>query len=111
MTPDDPPEMPIAPADLAGLRWLKGLVTALTVTMIAAGLVVIFLMITRWPSAPSAPELFLPDTLELPDGATVLGVTRGTDWWAIVTQDSDGAERIMIYGADGGLRQNVEVVR
>lgn len=105
----DDGEAPENPWDASGLRWLRVLVTTLTVTMIAAGLVVIFLFITRWPD-PS-PALALPDSVQLPPDATTLAVTRGTDWWAVVVQRVDGSEEILLFGSDGALRQTVAVTR
>lgn len=80
----------------------------LTLTMIAAGVILIWLFITRLPDRSAAPVAFLPDTLELPAGATVQAVTRGTGWYAIVVE-MDGAERIMIFGEDGSLHQEIAI--
>ena len=41
----------------------------------------------------------------MPGGATALAFTRGRDWFAVVTGD----DRILIYGADGTLRQEVRI--
>lgn len=110
MTPDDPSPLQndISPGDLRGLRLLRTLVTVLTLTMILAGVVVIWLFVTRFPDRDAPAPMALPDTLELPAGATVLAVTRGTGWWAVVIRAADGAERIEVHGPDG-LRQSVPV--
>lgn len=91
--------------DAAALRWLRGLVTALTAVMILGILAVVALLVIRLPdvSALAAPPL--PDALRLPAGAEPLAVTQGRGWFAVVTED----DRILIFGADGALRQEVRV--
>ena len=85
------------------MRFLKVLVTALTVVMIL-GLVAIFtLLVTRLGSAPKAP---LPDQITLPDGTTPIAVTHGPGWYAVATNTE-----ILIYTLDGTLRQRVKVTK
>lgn len=87
------------------LRFLKGLVIVLTLTMIIGVITVVALIVTRMPqsfgAAPALPPL--PATLTLPDGSTPQAVTFGAGWTAVVTQDN----RILIYSTDGKLRQDV----
>ncbi|WP_417267285.1 DUF6476 family protein [Celeribacter baekdonensis] len=95
------------PKDMAGLTLLRRLVTGLLVVMICGFLVLIGLLVTRFPdmNAPSTPAISfdLPETITLPKGATATAFTRGDDWVAIVTDDA-----IMIYDAEtGALRQTV----
>ncbi len=79
--------------------------TVLTLVMIAGFVVLIALLVTRFPAAPPAP-LAIPDTLELPEGAKAGAFTRGRDWVAIVTED----DRILIYDPEtGALRQTVKI--
>lgn len=68
--------------------------------MIVGVIVVVGLLVTRFPAPVSAPE-----ALQLPEGATVQAVTQGQGWWAVVTVD----QRILIFGRDGVLRQEVPV--
>lgn len=81
---------------------LKALVILLTLTMIGGVITVVWLLVTRMPAALGrAPSL--PDALALPAGETASAVTFGTGWSAVVTRSG----RILIYGADGALRQDI----
>ncbi|MEO9823547.1 MAG: DUF6476 family protein [Paracoccaceae bacterium] len=85
------------------LRYLKALVTILTVTMILGFLTIVALFVMRF-SAMNKAEL--PDEITLPDGAKAQAFTRGDDWFAIVTEDDE----ILIYGkSTGNLRQRVKI--
>jgi hypothetical protein len=64
---------------------------------------VVGLLVTRMPQAFSAPPLALPEGFALPEGAKPQAVTFGDGWIAVVTED----DRILIFGRDGGLRQEV----
>ena len=75
-----PEEMPPEPANL---RFLRRLVTVLTVVMIGGLLVIATLLVIRLSS--NAPAL--PDVITLPDGATAHAFTQSADWYAIVTTD------------------------
>ncbi|WP_136685919.1 DUF6476 family protein [Falsirhodobacter xinxiangensis] len=94
-----------APQELPpGLRLLKGLVTVLTVAMIAGVIAVVWLLVTQLPRAMRAgPEL--PETISLPDGATAQAITFGQGFVAVVTDD----RRILIFAPDGTLRQEVAI--
>ena len=96
-TPLDEPELP------PSLRFLKRLVTVLTVTMILGVITVVGLLVTRLPQGNATPTL--PAGLTLPEGARVAAVTMGTGWIAVVTTD----DRILIYGADGKLRHDLKI--
>lgn len=89
---DDFPELP------PYLRLLKTLVTVLTGVMILGVIVVVGLLVTRFPSPVTA-----PDALQLPDGAVAQSVTQGHGWWIVVTEDA----RVLFFGSDGALRQEV----
>ena len=85
------------------VRYLKTLVTALTVTMIAGFIVLIAVVVMRF-RAPAA--LPLPTELALPAGTQASAITRGPDWLGVVTTDG----RILIYSPDGAiLRQEIAV--
>ncbi len=79
------------------------LVTVLTATMILGLLVIVTLFVTRFRSAP---EMVLPESITLPEGARATAFTQGTGWLAVVTADG----RILIYDRQSGaLRQEVKV--
>lgn len=99
MVPHDD-DIPLPPQAL----FLKRLVLALTVVMIAGFLALIATLVVRLSADPAV----LPDSVALPDGAGAVAFTQGTDWFAIVTDD----DRILIYDrATGALRQEVRVER
>ncbi|MAM25776.1 MAG: hypothetical protein CML55_10450 [Rhodobacteraceae bacterium] len=86
----------------ANLRFLRRLVTSLTVVMMLGLLVVIGLLVTRLRDRGPA----LPQQITLPDGATPLAVTAGQGWYAVVTQD----DRVLVYDQlTGGLRQELQI--
>mgnify|MGYP003437732235 CR=1 FL=1 len=87
------------------LRLLKWLVILLTLTMIGGVITVVGLLVTRMPQAFSAPAASMPDGFTLPEGAKAEAVTFGTGWIAVVTTD----DRILIFGRDGRLRQEVAI--
>ena len=85
------------------LKYLKVLVTALTLTMIGGFLTIVALFVMRF-NEMSGVEL--PDDVALPDGVQATAFTRGDDWFAIVT-DSD---EILIYSRlTGNLRQRITI--
>ncbi|SEN45283.1 hypothetical protein SAMN05216227_101465 [Pseudorhodobacter antarcticus] len=90
------------------LRFLKGLVTVLTLTMIVGVITVVGVLVTRMPqsfaSAPVGPTL--PAAIVLPEGARAQAVTFGAGWVAVVTQN----DRILIYSTAGALRQEVTLL-
>jgi hypothetical protein len=95
-----PPEAPLPPS----LRLLKWLVIVLTLTMIGGVITVVGLIVTRMPQA-FATSPALPANLTLPEGTRAQAVTFGTGWTAVVTTD----DRILIFGRDGELRQEVRL--
>ncbi len=90
------------------LRFLKGLVIVLTLTMIIGVITVVAVLVTRmqqsFDTTPGLPGL--PASITLPDGAKPQAITFGAGWTAVVTTD----ERILIYGTDGQLRQEVPLL-
>ncbi len=109
---DPGPQAP-SPAELRGLRLLRVLVTILTGVMIV-GIVALVVLMARGldrmsppagqtPARTPAPLPALPDTLELPAGASVQAVTAGPGWWAVVTQ----AGEILLFDADGALLRRI----
>ena len=100
MDMDNSPDETVEPANL---RFLRRLVTVLTAVMILGLLTVVGLLVMRL--APSRPAVAVPPAIALPAGATALAVTAGPGWYAVVTTDN----RILIFGSDGALRQEVAV--
>ena len=95
---DDTPE----PVEPANLRFLRQLITVLTVVMIGGLVVVVGLLVTRFYS--SGPEM--PESIELPDGTKATAFTRGDTWYAVVTSDNE----ILIFDAmTGQLKQTIEI--
>ena len=94
--PDDDSTLP------PHLRYLKRLVTVLTVVMVAGFLVLIAALVMRLNADPVP----LPDRITLPDGVSATSFTQGTDWFAVVTDN----DQILIYDrATGTLQQTVVV--
>lgn len=87
------------------LRFLKHLVTALTLTMIVGVIAIVALLVTRLPHLGSAPVI--PPALVLPAGAEAAAVTMGSGWVAVVTKD----DRILIFGSDGKPWQEIAIKR
>ena len=84
------------------LRFLRRLVTLLTVVMIGGLVVIVTLLVIRF--SQTAPPL--PDEIVLPDGATPTAFTQGDSWYAVVTTDN----RILIFDRlTGALRQTIVI--
>ena len=97
---DTPPEQGLPPS----LRFLKGLVITLTITMIVGVITVVGLLVTRMPNGNARlPQV--PADLAMPAGTKAVAVTFGTDWTAVVTTD----DHILIFDATGGLRQDIAI--
>lgn len=89
--------------DIGHLRYLKWLVTILTVTMIGGFLTIVALFVMRFGEMNTAE---LPDEITLPDGAKATAFTRGEGWFAVVTDDQE----ILIYSrVTGNLRQRIRI--
>jgi Flp pilus assembly protein protease CpaA len=97
VTPEDDETLP------PSLRWLKVLVTTLTLSLIGGVLTVVWLLVTRLPLPGAHPTA--PPALQMPAGATAAAVTMGTGWVAVVTTDN----RILIFGPDGQFWQEIAV--
>lgn len=82
------------------LRFLKGLVITLMITMILGVIAVVATLVTRMPDG-TAPVL--PNSLTLPEGETATAVTMGQGWFAVVT----ASQNILIFDRDGKLLQTV----
>ncbi|MGO4907037.1 DUF6476 family protein [Pseudorhodobacter sp. W20_MBD10_FR17] len=90
------------------LRFLKGLVIVLTLTMIIGVITVVAVLVTRMQHGFSTQTTLptLPDTIHLPDGAKPQAITFGAGWVAVVTHDN----RILVFGSDGKLKQDVALL-
>ncbi len=98
-------EAPISESDARLLRYLKTLVTALTVTMIAGFIVLIAVIVMRFNATGTVP---LPSEIAVPAGVSATAIRSGPDWLGVVTDYG----RILIYGLDGAtLRQEIVVSR
>ncbi|QDY70260.1 DUF6476 family protein [Qingshengfaniella alkalisoli] len=87
----------------ANLRFLRILVTVLTITMIAGLLTIIALLVIRFTSEP---RIALPDEITVPGGANASAFTQGRDWYAIVTDQDE----IIIYDrASGDIRKTLSI--
>ena len=89
--------------DAGTLKYLKALVTILTVTMILGFLTIVALFVMRFSEMG---RVELPDRIELPDGAVATAFTQGDDWFAVVTEGNE----ILVYSrVTGNLRQRIAI--
>ncbi len=86
------------------LRFLKRLVTVLTLVMIGGVLTIVGLLVIRLQTP--APVLALPEAIELPAGARAAAFTQGAGWYAVVTE---GDEILIFDRTSGSLRQRVRI--
>ena len=97
-TPEHEPDLP------PSLRFLKGLVITLMITMIFGVITVVWLLVTRMPDASTTtPQV--PDALTLPDGLEAEAVTLGKGWIAVVTT----SQEILIFDPSGGLLKRIQL--
>lgn len=86
----------------ANLRFLRRLVTVLTVSMIAGVILITALIVIRYNQTATP----LPDVITLPDGTTATAFTQARNWYAVVTED----DQILIFARDSGrLLQTIEI--
>ena len=91
------------PVDPALVKYLRILVTVLTVTMILGFIVIVVLFVTKFSDA-FGPAM--PDVITLPDGTTPTAFTRGDGWYAVVTSDNT----ILVFDQETGiLRQTIKI--
>lgn len=103
---DDMNEAPLTGPDAGLVRYLKWLVTTLTVVMIVGLVVLIALVAARFNQ--SAPTAVFPDAIALPDGAQAESMTRGPDYLLVVTTDG----RALVFDPTGQfLRQELTIDR
>lgn len=93
-TPSDGDDSPVLPANL---RFLKGLVTALTAVMILGVITIVALLVIRLNAAP-APVLVSPGDFALPEGVGAVGISVIDGHTVIVGDD----RVIRVYDRAGG---------
>ena len=84
-----------------GLRFLRQLVTVLTVVMIVGVVLIAALLVIRF----NQPSLAIPDQITLPAGTVAVSYTQTQDWFAVVTNEN----KILIFDVNGQLTQEVDV--
>ena len=81
------------------MRYLKRLVTAMTLTTIVGLVVLVGVVVMRFsqttPDHATGPAL--PDQITLPDGVVADAVTFGADWYAVVSGND-----ILVFDQDSG---------
>ncbi len=95
-------DTPIEPGLPPSLRLLKILVIVLMITMIGGVITVVGLLVTRMPNANSLSPV-LPESLQMPVGATAQAITMAPGWIGVVTTDN----RILIFTPQGTLQQEI----
>ncbi|AUH34850.1 DUF6476 family protein [Paracoccus tegillarcae] len=85
----------------AELRWLKMLVTGLSVVM-GLGMIAIVALLWIRLSQPMLPDL--PTNIVLPDGASVQAVTFARDFIVVVTD----AGEVLLYDQSGAMISRVQ---
>jgi hypothetical protein len=88
----------------ASLRFLKGLVITLMITMILGVITVVWLLVTRMPDG-RAQIPALPPNIALPNGQTAQAITFGKGFSAVVTD----ANLLLIFDSRGNLHNSVEL--
>ena len=84
-----------------GLRFLRQLVTVLTVVMIVGVVLIAALLVIRL----NQPALAIPDQITLPAGTVAISYTQTHDWFAVVTDEN----KILIFDLNGQLTRKVDV--
>ena len=84
-----------------GLRFLRQLVTVLTVVMIVGVVIIAALLVIRL----NQPTLAIPDQIILPAGTVAISYTQTQDWFAVMTDEN----KILIFDLNGQLTQEVDV--
>lgn len=106
MNSDMDEDTPLSGRDAALVRYLKWLVTAMSVTMIAGVIVLVTVVVMRF-NADIAHTAF-PDAIALPEGVTARAVTLGPDFLIVVSEGG----RVFVFSPDGEtLRQEIEIGR
>ncbi|WP_405405655.1 DUF6476 family protein [Paracoccus sp. Ld10] len=92
----DDTDWKVAAKAVPELRFLKTLVTGLTLVM-GVGIIAVVVLLWVRLNQPALPEL--PDTITLPQNTQTRAVTFGTDRIIVLTMD----DRILVYDRAGVL--------
>lgn len=92
----DDTDWKVAAKAVPELRFLRVLVTGLTLVM-GVGMIAVVALLWLRLSQPTLPDL--PDTIVLPQGAQPAAVTFSADRIIVVTQD----DRVLVYDRAGAL--------
>ena len=88
--------------DPANIRFLRILVTTLTITMIAGIIIIIALLAIKLQ--PSTIEI--PQNINLPRNSNAISYSQGSDWIAVTTSN----DQILIFDSPTGkIRQTITV--
>jgi hypothetical protein len=91
-----------SPLDPTLVRYLRRLVSILSITMIAGILVIMGLLVSRYMQE----KPHLPDRITLPEGKRAIAYTEGRGWFAVVTEDNE----ILIFdGTTADLRKTIRI--
>lgn len=85
------------------LRWLRRLVTGLTLVM-GLGMVAVVALLWWRLGAENLPQL--PENISLPAGSQVQAVTFSRDWTVVVTRQG----QVLLYDRSGNLRSQTSPV-
>lgn len=96
-------EPPPAPEAVPHLRYLKALVTGLSMVMALGMVAIVALLWLRLAPGGAVPAL--PPQIALPEGVAVEAVTFARDWTVVVTESGE----VLLYDRSGVLRQRVPV--
>ncbi|MDP5305707.1 DUF6476 family protein [Paracoccus spongiarum] len=99
---DDDSDWKRAAKAVPELRFLKALVTGLTLVM-GLGMIAIVALLWLRLGQPALPDL--PDVIALPEGAAAEAVTFADDWIVIVTD----RDEVLVYDRSGSLRDRISL--
>lgn len=89
--------------DEGTVKYLKILVTVLTLTMIVGLVTIVALFVLRFSEAD---EVAFPESITLPDGTVATAFTQGETWYAIVTAEDE----ILVFSRlTGALTQRIAI--
>lgn len=89
--------------DEGTVRYLKILVTVLTLTMIVGLVTIVALFVLRFSEADG---IAFPESITLPDGTVATAFTQGETWYAVVTSEDE----ILVFSRlTGALTQRIAI--
>lgn len=88
------------------LRFLRLLVTILTITMICGIITLVFLIVIKMKDLNNDFSINIPKEIILPDNKVAKAFTISTDWYAIVTESNE----ILIYDSNtNNIKQVIKI--